>query len=184
MHFKNSGKMAWLNKQCYYLQITFYQLARISILRHLCIYVYICVYIVVCFSAKHGFLRCVYAASRYKCRKEEALFLKKIAETLSDTRVYSPHCRNVDTQLCSHGSTQRVSASFVLMSVLTATYFCLLKRISLCCWEVITFVHVKFISKNTLSTLAMPTTIFVNLQTVQYNFPSIYVSHRHTFLRQ
>lgn len=59
--------------------------------------------------AKHGFLRCVYAVSRYKCRKEEALFLKKIAETLSDSRVYAPHCKNVDTQLCSHGSTHRAA---------------------------------------------------------------------------
>ena len=90
-----------------------------------------------CFSAKHGFLRCVYAASRYKCRKEEALFLKKIAETLSDTRVYAPHCKNVNTQLCSHGSTQRAATSFIVMTMLTATYFSLHKRISLCCWEVI-----------------------------------------------
>lgn len=85
------------------------------------------------FSAKHGFLRCVYAASRYKCLKEEALFVKKIAETLSDTQVYSPYCKNVDTQLCSHGSTHKATTSFVVMTMLTATYLSLHKRISLCC---------------------------------------------------
>lgn len=91
------------------------------------------------FSAKHGFLRCVYAASRYKCRKEEALFLKKIAETLSDTRVYSPHCNNVDTKLCSHGTIQRPPP--VLMMLLTATFFSLFTHILSCCWEVITYIH-------------------------------------------
>jgi hypothetical protein len=90
------------------------------------------------FSAKHGFLRCVYAASRYKCRKEEALFLKKIAETLSDTRVYSPHCNNVDTQLCSHGTIQR--APPLVMTLLTATFFSLLTHILSRCWEVITHI--------------------------------------------
>ena len=122
---------------------------------------------VMCFSAKHGFLRCVYAVSRYKCRKEEALFLKKIAETLSDTRVYSPHCKNVDTQLCSHGSTHSAATSFLLMTMLTVTYFSLLKRISLCCWEVI-ITHIcagQVNGHHTLFTLAMPLTIVASLQT-------------------
>ncbi|KDR12078.1 hypothetical protein L798_13382 [Zootermopsis nevadensis] len=71
--------------------------------------------------AKHGFLRCVYAASRYKCRKEEAMFLKKIAETLSDTRVYSPHCKNVETQLCSCGKMLWASISSIIVTFLTLT---------------------------------------------------------------
>ncbi|XP_069688946.1 uncharacterized protein [Periplaneta americana] len=68
--------------------------------------------------AKHGFLRCVYAASRYKCRKEEALFLKKIAETLSDMRVYSPHCKNVDMQLCSGGNVHHSLAMLLKFALL------------------------------------------------------------------
>ncbi|XP_063243025.1 uncharacterized protein LOC134542579 [Bacillus rossius redtenbacheri] len=50
--------------------------------------------------AKHGFLRCVYTVSRLKCRQEEALFLNKIADTLSNMRVYTPLCRSVDVALC------------------------------------------------------------------------------------
>ncbi|XP_046675120.1 uncharacterized protein LOC124363893 [Homalodisca vitripennis] len=51
--------------------------------------------------ARHGFLKCVYVASRLKCKKEEALFIKKIADTLSNMRVYSKHCRNVDVAFCT-----------------------------------------------------------------------------------
>jgi hypothetical protein len=133
-----------------------------------CVFLYhIPVQIVICFSAKHGFLRCVYAASRYKCRKEEALFVKKIAETLSDTRVYGPHCKNVDTQLCSHSSTQRAATSFIVMTMLTATYFSLHKRISLCCWEVIiTCISADQVNRHhTLFTPATPLTIVARLQT-------------------
>jgi len=122
---------------CVYVCVCIYVYVYICICVCVCVYIYIYIYQIpaqiMCFSAKHGFLRCVYAASRYKCRKEEALFLKKIAETLSDTRVYAPHCKNVDTQLCSHGSTQRAATSFIVMTMLTATYFSLHKRISLCC---------------------------------------------------
>jgi hypothetical protein len=141
---------------------------------YVCVYthIYILIYhmpvqTVMCFSAKHGFLRCVYAASRYKCRKEEALFLKKIAETLSNIRVYAQHCKNVDTQLCSHGSTHRASTSFIVMTMLTATYFSLHKRISLCCWEVITACicagHVNM--HNNSFTPAMPLTIVAGFLT-------------------
>ncbi|XP_075210982.1 uncharacterized protein LOC142318296 [Lycorma delicatula] len=51
--------------------------------------------------AKHGFERCVFVAARLKCLKEEALFIKKIAETLSSMRVYSPYCKSVDIAVCS-----------------------------------------------------------------------------------
>ncbi|KAK7861724.1 hypothetical protein R5R35_014582 [Gryllus longicercus] len=50
--------------------------------------------------AKYGFLRCVYVASLHICRKEEAIFLNRIAETLSAIRVYTPICRDVDYQVC------------------------------------------------------------------------------------
>uniref|UniRef100_A0A1B6DVX2 DUF19 domain-containing protein n=1 Tax=Clastoptera arizonana TaxID=38151 RepID=A0A1B6DVX2_9HEMI len=52
--------------------------------------------------AKHGFLKCVYVASRLKCRKEEALFINKIADTLSNMRVYSLHCDSIGVELCSY----------------------------------------------------------------------------------
>lgn len=68
--------------------------------------------------AKHGFLRCVYVASRLKCRKEEALFIKKIADTLSNMRVYSPHCRNVDVKFCSSSTGMSNSLVSLMPSVL------------------------------------------------------------------
>lgn len=51
--------------------------------------------------AKHGFLKCIYVASRLKCLKEEAIFIQRIADTLSSTRVYLPHCEQVGTEICS-----------------------------------------------------------------------------------
>ncbi|PSN42457.1 hypothetical protein C0J52_18917, partial [Blattella germanica] len=80
------------------------------------------------YSAKHGFLRCVYAASRYKCRKEEALFLKKIAETLSDMRVYSPLCKKVDLHLCSSS----VMQTPVVMSLLLTLVLLLIRNYASC----------------------------------------------------
>nr|CAD7568668.1 unnamed protein product [Timema californicum] len=73
-------------------------------------------------SAKHGFLKCVYTASRLKCRQEEALFLNKIAETLSNMRVYSPMCTHIETQLCgtSRGS---CSAPLILAAILLLTLY-------------------------------------------------------------
>nr|CAD7458773.1 unnamed protein product [Timema tahoe] len=72
--------------------------------------------------AKHGFLKCVYTASRLKCRQEEALFLNKIAETLSNMRVYSPMCTHIEIQLCgsSHGS---CSGPLILAAILVLALY-------------------------------------------------------------
>lgn len=69
-------------------------------------------------SARHGFLKCVYVASRLKCKKEEALFLKKIADTLSNMRVYSKHCKNVDVTFCSGGGLKNFSPPDVIIPLL------------------------------------------------------------------
>ncbi|XP_014271844.1 uncharacterized protein [Halyomorpha halys] len=54
--------------------------------------------------AKHGFLKCVYYASWLKCRKEEAIFIRKIADTLASIRVYTPRCKTVNMEICSRSS--------------------------------------------------------------------------------
>ncbi|XP_054267023.1 uncharacterized protein LOC128989177 [Macrosteles quadrilineatus] len=65
--------------------------------------------------ARHGFLKCVYVAARLKCKKEEALFIKKIADTLSNMRVYSKHCRNVDVAFCGSADRPLLSALPLLL---------------------------------------------------------------------
>lgn len=51
--------------------------------------------------AKHGFLRCAYEVSHLKCSKEAALFLKRIAETLSNIRVHYAECQGINVDICS-----------------------------------------------------------------------------------
>ncbi|XP_065207234.1 uncharacterized protein LOC135836368 [Planococcus citri] len=51
--------------------------------------------------ARHGFINCVLVTTRLKCRKEETLFITRIADTLSNTRVYGPHCKSINVTLCS-----------------------------------------------------------------------------------
>uniref|UniRef100_A0A8D8Q9A5 Uncharacterized protein n=2 Tax=Cacopsylla melanoneura TaxID=428564 RepID=A0A8D8Q9A5_9HEMI len=71
--------------------------------------------------AKHGFLKCIYVASRLKCHKEEAIFIQRIADTLSSTRVYLPHCEQVGTDICSHAPYVTSSVAITLVfSVVTA----------------------------------------------------------------
>ncbi|XP_068083748.1 uncharacterized protein [Anabrus simplex] len=68
--------------------------------------------------AKHGFVRCIYVASRLKCRKEEALFLNRIAETLSNIRVYAPLCRDIDTVLCGSSRHWASATASLLVAIL------------------------------------------------------------------
>ncbi|XP_054265742.1 uncharacterized protein LOC128988462 [Macrosteles quadrilineatus] len=77
--------------------------------------------------ARHGFLKCVYVASRLKCRKEEALFIKKIADTLSNMRVYSKHCRNIDVSYCSNATTSHEIFIFLIELVLCWTLMVVIK---------------------------------------------------------
>ncbi|KAI5713154.1 hypothetical protein M8J76_011387 [Diaphorina citri] len=69
--------------------------------------------------AKHGFLKCIYVASRLKCHKEEAIFIQRIADTLSSTRVYLPHCEQVGTDVCSHGNDVTHSHLVTLLVLVT-----------------------------------------------------------------
>ncbi|XP_049855523.1 uncharacterized protein LOC126336085 [Schistocerca gregaria] len=51
--------------------------------------------------AKYGFLQCVLSATRMRCQRQEALFLHRIAETLSTVHVYSPVCHELGGATCS-----------------------------------------------------------------------------------
>lgn len=54
-----------------------------------------------CYSAKHGFLNCVYTTSKIKCGREEANFIRKIAETLSENKFVSTVCRHIELGHCN-----------------------------------------------------------------------------------
>ena len=47
------------------------------------------------FSAKHGFLRCVFYSSQFRCRKDASLFLMRVAQTLTDVQVHEDACRRI-----------------------------------------------------------------------------------------
>ncbi|XP_025204098.1 uncharacterized protein LOC112600954 [Melanaphis sacchari] len=51
--------------------------------------------------AKHGFLNCVYTTSKMKCGMEEANFLRKIADTLSENKFVSSACQHIKLGHCN-----------------------------------------------------------------------------------
>ncbi|XP_027842726.2 uncharacterized protein LOC114123821 [Aphis gossypii] len=51
--------------------------------------------------AKHGFLNCVYTTSKIKCGREEATFIRKIAETLSENKFVSSACQHIEMRHCN-----------------------------------------------------------------------------------
>ncbi|KAE9533136.1 hypothetical protein AGLY_009564 [Aphis glycines] len=53
------------------------------------------------YSAKHGFLNCVYTTSKIKCGREEATFIRKIAETLSENKFVSSACQHIEMRHCN-----------------------------------------------------------------------------------
>lgn len=72
--------------------------------------------------ARHGFINCVLVTTRLKCRKEETLFITRIADTLSNMRVYSPHCKSINVTLCSSAQPvlkNMISISFTLLQILS-----------------------------------------------------------------
>nr|CAH0113683.1 unnamed protein product [Daphnia galeata] len=68
--------------------------------------------------AKHGFLRCVYYAAQFKCRKEEALFLMRVAQTLTESQVHENACKKIkfDDVCASDSSVPTSSVPFVLLT--------------------------------------------------------------------
>ncbi|KAL1115820.1 hypothetical protein AAG570_006110 [Ranatra chinensis] len=73
--------------------------------------------------AKHGFLRCVYLAGWLKCRKEEAIFISRMADTLSNIRVYSTRCASLDTNICTNSAKNTDPVSMpVVLSILIIWY--------------------------------------------------------------
>lgn len=67
--------------------------------------------------AKHGFVRCIYYASQFKCRTESASFLNRLARTLTDDQVHEESCRNVKFDEICIGNAAVVAprSSFLLL---------------------------------------------------------------------
>lgn len=61
---------------------------------------------VVCYSAKHGFINCVYSTSKLKCGQEEAIFIKRIAETLASDKLVSSACKHIKMDQCKNTASQ------------------------------------------------------------------------------
>lgn len=73
-------------------------------------------------SARHGFINCVLVTTHLKCRKEETLFITRIADMLSNMRVYSPDCKSINVTLCSSAQPvlkNVISISFTLLQILS-----------------------------------------------------------------
>lgn len=89
-------------------------------------YCFYSIYVIILYlfvpSARHGFINCVLVTTRLKCRKEETLFITRIADTLSNMRVYSPHCKSINVTLCSSAQPvlkNMISISFTLLQILS-----------------------------------------------------------------
>ncbi|XP_046638845.1 uncharacterized protein LOC124320199 isoform X1 [Daphnia pulicaria] len=68
--------------------------------------------------AKHGFLRCVYYAAQFKCRKEEALFLMRVAQTLTESQVHENACKKIKfDEVCASDSSVPTVSSMLLTLV-------------------------------------------------------------------
>ncbi|XP_042890521.1 uncharacterized protein LOC122265333 [Penaeus japonicus] len=64
-----------------------------------------------------GFLSCVYGISYFKCGKNEAMFLKKVTETLSYSDVHQERCRNVSLRTCSSGRSSSALGRLVALAL-------------------------------------------------------------------
>ncbi|XP_047480523.1 uncharacterized protein LOC125033196 [Penaeus chinensis] len=64
-----------------------------------------------------GFLSCVYGMSYLKCGKSEAVFLKKVTETLSYSDVHQEKCRKVSLKTCSSGKSSSGVGGLVALGI-------------------------------------------------------------------
>lgn len=68
-------------------------------------------------SIRAGFLSCVYGISYLKCGKSEAIFLKKVTETLSYSDVHQEKCRKVSLRTCSSGKSSSGVGGLVALGI-------------------------------------------------------------------
>ena len=122
--FKFKGKLMkvfWKQAATYNLELLLYIKVRRSVAKKLINMVFAFFLHFACCSAKHGFVNCVQVTTRLKCRKEETIFITRIADTLSNTRVFSPHCKNINVTLCSSAERRQCLRTPILLMVLATT---------------------------------------------------------------
>ena len=72
---------------------------------------------VFCCSAKHGFLNCVYTTSKIKCGIKEAIFIRKIAETLSENKFVSSACQHIEMGYCNTAQQITYSVFTIMINI-------------------------------------------------------------------
>lgn len=80
-------------------------------------------YALTCYSAKHGFLNCVYTTSKNKCGIEEAIFIKKIADTLSENKLVSSMCRHIKLRHCNEAQQTAYSMFTIILNVFIIIWY-------------------------------------------------------------
>lgn len=76
-----------------------------------------------CYSAKHGFLNCVYTASKIKCGIEEAIFIRKIADTLSENKFVSLACRHIEMEHCNIAQQTAYSVFTIMFNIFIVIWY-------------------------------------------------------------
>lgn len=77
----------------------------------------------ICFSAKHGFLNCVFNKSKIKCGVEEAIFIKKIAATLSENKLVISTCRYIKLGHCNTAQHLANNVSTIVFNLFIVIWF-------------------------------------------------------------
>ncbi|VVC45402.1 Hypothetical protein CINCED_3A006277 [Cinara cedri] len=72
--------------------------------------------------AKHGFLKCVYNTTNTKCGQEQAIFLKKIADTLAENKL-SAVCRNIKLKHCNMAQQTVYSICTIILNLFLVVWF-------------------------------------------------------------
>ncbi|XP_060880938.1 uncharacterized protein LOC132952621 [Metopolophium dirhodum] len=73
--------------------------------------------------AKHGFLNCVYTTSKIKCGIEEAIFIRKIADTLSENKFVSSACRHIELGHCNIAQQTAYSVFTIMFNIFIVTWY-------------------------------------------------------------
>lgn len=76
-----------------------------------------------CYSAKHGFLNCVYTTSKIKCGIEEAIFIRKIADTLSENKFVSLACRHIEMGHCNIAQQTAYSVFTIMFNLFIVIWY-------------------------------------------------------------
>lgn len=72
-----------------------------------------------CYSEKHGFLNCVFTTSKIKCGLEEAIFIKKIADTLLENRsLKSSVCQQITIGHCNTAQQIKYHVFTIILNII------------------------------------------------------------------